>query len=131
MNHSHIRRTLVACSLLLLIPTIGRAEGKPVATVLTVKVKGDRDAYLQKVKAVMALAEKLQSGGKMRIWQATLAGSDTRLIYAVIEYANLEAMAKGITKVQNDEEWKKAIKDIDQSGVREVMSNELIEEITP
>ena len=107
------------------------AEARPVATVLTVKLKGDRDAYLQKVKAITTLSEKLQTGGKMRLWQATLAGSDTRLIYAVIEYANMEAMAKGVTKMQDSDEWKKLVKDVDQSGVRDVVSSQLIEEVTP
>ena len=131
MKNKLCRWGLVACGLLMLAPSVLRAEGKPVMTVLTVKLKGDRDAYLQKVKGVMALAEKLQTGGKMRIWQATLAGSDTRLIYASIEYANMEAMAKAVTKLQSDDEWKKLLKDIDQSGVREVVSSELIEDVTP
>ena len=120
-----------AVGLLLLASGVALAEARPVATVLTVKLKGDRDAYLQKVKGITALAEKLQTGGKMRVWQATLAGSDTRMLYAVIEYANMEAMAKGVTKMEESEDWKKLVKDVDQSGLRDVVSSELIEEVTP
>ncbi len=112
-------------------PRAVMAEGRPVATVLTVKVKGDRDVYLQKVKKLVALSEKLQSGGTIRVWRATLAGPDSGLIFAVIEYANMEAMAKGVTKMQNDDDWKKLIKEVDQSNIRDVVSNELLEEITP
>ena len=116
---------------LLLTSPLAAAEPRPVSTVLTVKLKGDRDTYLQQIKKLMALAEKAQTGGKIRVWRASLAGDSTGMLFVAVEYASLEAMAKGMTKMQGDDEWRKLVKEVDQSGVREVVSSMLIEEITP
>jgi hypothetical protein len=48
-----------------------------------------------------------------------------------IEYANLEAFAKAATKLQADEEWNKVMKELDASGLREVIGNSLLLEVTP
>ena len=107
------------------------ADPPRVLSVLTVKVKGDQDAYLQKVKQFTALAKRLDAGGTTRVWRSTLAGDGTGLIFVATEYANLETLAKGNAKIQADEEWKKLSKDVTASGIRELVSNSLFEEVTP
>jgi 6-phosphogluconate dehydrogenase (decarboxylating) len=99
--------------------------------VLAVKVKGDQTAYLQRVKQIMAIQKRLETGATTRVWRATAAGQDTGTIYVGIEYANLEAYAKGITKLQADEEYNKLQKELQTSGLREVISNSQLVELTP
>jgi 6-phosphogluconate dehydrogenase (decarboxylating) len=107
------------------------AEPRPVLSVLTVKVKGDQEAYLQKVKALNAISKRTEAGGTIRVWHATVAGTDTGLLYVGIEYPSMEAFAKGFTKVRADAEYQKLVKELDQSGTREIVSSSLLQEITP
>ena len=107
------------------------ADAPKVLNVIAVKLKGDQTAYLDKVKKLNAVMKRLESGATMRVWRATLAGPNAGTLYVGIEYPNLDAYAKATTKVQADEEWNKAVKEMDASGIREVLGNSLMVEITP
>ncbi len=107
------------------------AEPRSVLSVLTVKLKGDQEAYLQKVKQLNAISKRIEAGGTIRVWRATLAGADSGLIFVGIEYPSMEAFAKGFTKVRSDAEYQKLVKELDASGTREVVSSSLLEEMTP
>jgi len=120
---------LVPFACVLLAAPAPAADTPHVLTVLTVKVKGDQDAYLEKVKKFITAAKG--SGGTTRVWRSSLAGSDTGLIFIATEYANLDGLAKGMAKLQSDEELKKLRKELSASGIREVVSNSLLEEVTP
>ncbi len=122
---------VLAVVVALAIPVAAGADQPHVLTVLAVKVKGDQDAYLEKVKKFIASAKRLDAGGTTRVWRASLAGTDSGLIFIASEFPNLEAFAKGNAKVQADEELKKLRKEINASGVREVVSSSLFEEVTP
>src|SRR2546425_2764173 len=105
---------------ILALPAVA-ADAPKVLSVLTVKVKGDQDAYLQKVKQFNAIAKRVDSGASIRVWRATLAGNDTGLIFVGIEYASMEALAKGMAKTAADPEWQRLRKELDASGTREVV----------
>ena len=107
------------------------ADGPKVLHVLAVKAKGDPAAYLQQVQQLEGIRQRLATGGTLRVWRATVSGSDVGTLYVGIEYANLEAYAQANTKLQADGEWTKAMRDLDASGLREVLSNSLLVEITP
>src|ERR1043166_3217594 len=111
-------------------PTLA-ADGPKVLHVLAVKAKGDPAAYLQQVQQLESIRQRLATGGTLRVWRATVSGSDVGTLYVGIEYANLEAYAQANTKLQADGEWTKAMRDLDASGLREVLSNSLLVEITP
>ena len=121
---------LVAAAIALAIPVAAAAESH-VLTVLAVKVKGDQDAYVAQLKKFLAGAKRLDAGGTTRVWRGTLAGQDTRMIFVATEFPSLEALAKGNAKVEADEELRKLRKDLDASGIREVVSSSLFEEVTP
>lgn len=121
---------LVVSFLVLALPAVA-ADGPKVLSVIAVKVKGDQSTYLQKVKQVDAIQKRLETGGTLRVWRATAAGQSTGTIYVGIEYANIEAYAKAVTKLQADAESTKLLKELDASGLREVISNSLLVEITP
>lgn len=121
---------LVVSFLVLALPAAA-ADAPKVLSVIAVKVKGDQSTYLQKVKQVDAIQKRLETGGTLRVWRATAAGQSTGTIYVGIEYANIEAYAKAVTKLQADAESTKLLKELDASGLREVISNSLLVEITP
>ena len=122
---------LPVVSLVVLALPAAAADAPKVLHVLAVKVKGDQTTYLQRVKQLGAIQQRLDTGGTMRVWRATTAGSSVGMIYVGIEYPNLEAYAQATTKLQADDEWNKAMKELDASGLRQVMSNSLLVEITP
>ncbi len=111
-------------------PSLG-ADGPKVLHVLAVKAKGDPAAYVQRVQQLETIRQRLATGGTLRVWRATVSGADVGTLYVGIEYANLEAYAQANTKLQADGEWTKAMRDLDASGLREVLSNSLLVEITP
>ena len=125
------RAGLLLVSLMVLTAPAVAADAPKVLTVIAVKVKGDQSTYLQRVKQLNAIQQRLETGGTMRVWRATAAGPNVGTIYVGIEYANLEAFAKATTKLQADEEWTKIMKELNASGLREVVSNSLLVEITP
>ena len=102
-----------------------------VLNVIAVKVKGDLDAYLAKVKKLREVADRADSGGTFRVWRAAVAGQQTGLVYIGVEYANMEAYAKGTTAMNDNKEWTKLMKDLDSSGAREVQSTMLLVELHP
>jgi hypothetical protein len=107
------------------------ADAPKVINVLAIKVKGDQTAYLQRVKQLSEIQKRLETGGTMRVWRATLAGQNTDTIYVTVEFPNLEAFAKSMAKTQADEEWNKVMKELDTSGLRKVLSRSQLVEITP
>jgi hypothetical protein len=116
----------------LLTQAVYAADAPKVLNVLAVKVKGGQeDAYLQKVKALQGVMSRLQTGGTMRVWRATQAGEASGTIYVGIEYPNLESFAKGISKASADDEWRKLVREVDASGMRELLGNSLMVEVTP
>lgn len=124
---------LMALGVIVLLAQAGHAADPPkVLNVLAVKVKGGQeDAYLQKVKALNAIIARLQTGGTMRVWRATQAGDATGTLYVGIEYPSLESFAKGMTKTGADDEWRKLVREVDASGMRELLGNSLMVEVTP
>src|SRR5713101_5366444 len=88
---------LLAVVLLLALPVAVRAQS--VVTVLTVKVKGDQDAYLAKTKPLRSLLMK-NGATNLRVFRALLAGDRTGLLSFVAEYPNMEAYGKAAAKAQ-------------------------------
>jgi hypothetical protein len=123
---------MMVLGVVVLAQTAQAADPPKVLNVLAVKVKaGQEDAYLQKVKALNAIMTRLQTGGTMRIWRATQAGEASGTLYVGIEYPNLESFAKGSAMASADDEWRKLVREVDASGMRELLGNSLMVEVTP
>jgi hypothetical protein len=132
MNRVVVQCALAISGAVLLTQALYAADAPKVLNVLAVKVKaGQEDAYLQKVKALQGVMSRLQTGGTMRVWRATQAGEASGTIYVGIEYPNLESFAKGTSKASADDEWRKLVRDVDASGMRELLGNSLMVEVTP
>ena len=118
---------LVAVSVLA-APVVARAQ--TVVTVLTVKVKGDQDAYLAKTKPFSAIMKRT-GATSVRVLRAMVAGDRTGLISFVSEYPSLEAYGKSATELAADPELQKLRKDMDASGLREIVFSSLLVDVTP
>ena len=118
---------LVAASLLA-VPVAVRAQA--VVAVLTVRVKGDQDTYLAKTKPFSAIIKR-NGATSVRVFRAVVAGEGTGLISFASEYPNLEAYGKSAAKNGADPDLQKLRKELDASGIREIVSSSLLVEVTP
>lgn len=106
------------------------ADPQAVLQVISVKVTGSRQAYLDKIKGLQGITKRLGLPA-VRVWRATLAGDNTDVIYIATEYASLAALADAQDKLAADAEWTKMIRDIDASGIRTVVDRSLMVDDTP
>ena len=106
------------------------AEGPKVLNVLAIEVSGDQAAYLAKVKQLNTITQRL-GAGSIRVWQATSAGTDTGTLYVAIEHADLAAYAQAVTKLAADAEFQAVRKELNASGMREIVGDSLLVEVTP
>ena len=122
---------LVAAFALTLLPVAALAADPPkVLQVISVKVTGDRQVYLGKLKVLQGITKRLGLP-PARVWRATLAGENTDLIYVATEYQSLAAMADAQGKLTADAEASKLLRDIDTSGIRAVVDRSLMVDDTP
>jgi hypothetical protein len=131
-------RTHRVCSLLLvawlgviLVTAAARAADAPkVLSVITVKVNGGRQPYLEKIKTFQAIAKRLKLPAA-RIWRGTLAGTATDQIFIATEYENLAALAAAQAKLAADPEATQFNREMDGSGMRTVLDRSLFVDDTP
>ena len=114
--------------ILILIVVLGFAQGAFAQTVLqsvVVQVNpGELDNYMDRIAKLQGVLTRVGGGSEVRVWQATLAGSDTGNVLVGIAHASLAAYAETTRKVQADGEWQKQIKGLDD--IRTLMSSSLI-----
>jgi hypothetical protein len=114
-----------------LLPIAALAADPPkVLQVFSVKVKGDRQAYLDKLKTLQGIAKRLGLPSN-RVWRATFAGENTDVIYVATEYQSLAALADAQAKLAADGEASKLLRDIESSGIRTVVDRSLMVDDTP
>lgn len=106
------------------------ADPARVATVISVKVNGDRQVYLEKVKTLEAISTRLGIP-RPRVWRETFGGSASDTIHIVTEYASMAAAEQAQMKSSADPEWAKLIRDLDTSGIRTVLGRSMMVDDTP
>ena len=125
------RLLLLAWFVMILAPAAVRAADAPkVLSVLTVKVNGSRQAYLEKIKTFQAITKRLKLPAA-RIWRGTLAGTATDQIFIATEYENLAALAAAQAKLAADAEATQFMREMDASGMRTVLDRSLFVDDTP
>jgi hypothetical protein len=126
-------RAFVVLALLaaLALSASGQPAGKDrVMSVITVEVKGDRDAYLQKLARLRAIQKRL-GVPQFRVWRLTYAGQRTDVIHLMTEYDDLVHFSTASDAAAADPEWRKVIAEIEAGGTREVASRYLMVDSTP
>ena len=108
-----------------------QAEGPAVRQVILIEVQpGQLDAYLQRQPQAAAIQKRLGVPAA-RIFQATLAGPNTGTLSIVIDHPSLAAFAANNAKQQADAEWQSWIDELNKAGIRQLVSNSLVVEVTP
>jgi len=107
------------------------ASGAGTTLVLTgVAVKpGKLEEYRQRVGSAKAINERLKIPGRVRMWQADLAGTAAGAVAIGIEYPDVSAYVAAREKLDADAEWQKLLVKLDD--VRTVDGRWLYSEITP
>ena len=66
-----------------------------------------------------------------RIFQATFAGPNAGTLSIVIDHPSLAAFAANNAKQGADSEWQSWIDELNKAGIRQLVSNSLVVEVTP
>jgi hypothetical protein len=105
------------------------ATAQPVISVVTARTKGDDAAYLVKLEAAKPIVMRL-GASSYRVFRAAFAGEGSGAIVSVAEYKDWPTFAEARAKRTTDEAFQKWYRDLVGSGVSELVSIELLEEIT-
>lgn len=102
----------------------------PVLQVLVVNVAPENlPAYLERVRDMRAVQERLGASGKLRMWKATPNGGTDGNLIVSIEYDDLNSFAENFAKLQADAEWQKILDGL--PAIRELLSSGIYSEISP
>ena len=114
----------------LLLPSGAGADSGNVLQVIKASVAPENiDEYVERVERLLAVQERLQTDGKMRMWRAAISGSDASNVIVSIEYYDLNAFAANFARLQADLEWQEIMKGL--PAIRKLLSSSLFTEITP
>jgi len=85
--------------------------------------------YRRRVGSAKAINERLEIPGRVRMWQAELAGAATGSVAIGIEYPDVPAYVAAQEKLAADSEWQKLLASLDE--LRTVEGRWLYQEIKP
>ncbi len=104
--------------------------GPAVVQFFQVDVNGNLPGFLEQVKKIRSLNQKLGNKGEMRVFQATLAGNQTNSIYVMVSQPNLVTLAQEGQRLTSSPEFQKIIGENMALGIVPV-SNSVSVDITP
>jgi hypothetical protein len=104
---------------------------RPVMQITAMQVNGNMETFLSKVKLAIERQHVVSPGIHVRIFQGTLAGTSTGVLYIVKEYRSFEFMGTALRKLYADEQWNRLRTEAGMSVERTIISDSLFEEVTP
>ena len=104
--------------------------GPAVVQFFQVDVNGSLPAFLDFVKEIRALNQKLGNKGEMRVLQTTIAGDQTNSVFVMVSHANMVALAQAGQRLQSSADFQKLIAANAALGIAAV-SNSVAVDITP
>src|SRR2546427_4535888 len=104
-----------AISMALSLP-VAAADRPVVLQVIGVKVTGDMDAYLEKIKKAQSISKRLGTPTP-RVWRSTLAGPDTGTVFVAIEHKNMATPPQAPTKMSKDPPGQSILQEMGKSGI--------------
>ncbi|MEZ4585002.1 MAG: hypothetical protein R2909_01215 [Gemmatimonadales bacterium] len=105
-------------------------QGRPVRDVLIAEVNDDLPRFLDLMKQIETVNQRLGLGAKLRVFRATFAGERTGEVYVYWELPSFMRFAEVETKLHQDPEYRRILGELDQAGMG-FRSELLTIEITP
>jgi hypothetical protein len=91
-------------------------QNRPVLDVIIVDINGDLDGFLDRMKRVQAVAERLELPAKLRVFQGTFAAEKNGEIHLYWELPSFISFAEAETKLHNDSEFLAILAEMDAAG---------------
>ncbi|MEN8184233.1 MAG: hypothetical protein ABFS46_17035, partial [Myxococcota bacterium] len=113
-------------------PTSGAAneDRGSILLVTGVEVKpGQLEEYRNRLSQGQVIIERLKLRGKLRVWQATIAGAGTGNVSVGVEYPDLGAYVADQAKLAGDAQWRELLAGLD--AIRTLRGRWLYREVTP
>lgn len=101
-----------------LMPSIAGAtdQNRPVRDVVVADVNGDLDGFLERMKRLEGIVERLKLPAKLRVFQATFAGTQNGEVYVYWELPSFIAFAEAETALHSDAEFLSLLGEMDAAG---------------
>lgn len=106
-------------------------QDRPVLDVIVADVNGDLDGFLDRMKRIQGVAERLGIPATLRVFQATFADEKNGDIHLYWELPSFIAFAKAETALHDDAEFLAILEEMDGAGQRfrsELLSIEITKE---
>jgi len=109
---------------------VNAGDGTAITQVITIDTHGNTKAYLDGLKPVLARNKELALKANFRVYEAGFSGTDTGLIYVVIEYPSMAYLEEVGKKIESDPELTKGIMSLKKTG-RTIESDSILFDVTP
>ena len=97
-------------------PSPATDQNRPVLDVIIVDVNGDVDGFLDRMKRIQGVAERLDLPATLRVFQGTFAAEKNGEIHLYWELPSFIAFAEAETAMHNDEEFLAILGEMDAAG---------------
>lgn len=91
-------------------------QSRPVRDVIIVDVNGDLDGFLERMKRVKGVADRLELPVTMRIFMGTFAGEHNGDIFLYWELPSFIEFAEAETAIHQDAEFLQILSEMDAAG---------------
>ncbi len=97
-------------------PSQATDQDRPVLDVIIVDVNGDVEGFLERMKRLQGVANRLNLPATLRIFQGTFAAEKNGEIHLYWELPSFIAFAEAETALHNDEEFLAILEEMDAAG---------------
>ncbi len=97
-------------------PSQATDQDRPVLDVIIVDVNGDVEGFLERMKRLQGVAQRLNLPATLRVFQGTFAAEKNGEIHLYWELPSFIAFAEAETALHNDEEFLAILDEMDEAG---------------
>ena len=97
-------------------PARATDQSRPVMDVIIVDVNGDLDGFLDRMKRIEGVAERLGLDARLRVFRATFAGDQAGEVYLYWELPSFIAFAEAETALHQDAEFLGILEEMSVAG---------------
>jgi len=91
-------------------------QNRPVLDVIIVDVNGDLDGFLDRMKRIQGVADRLKLPATLRVFQNTFAADKNGEIHLYWELPSFIAFAEAETALHNDDEFLAVLNEMGEAG---------------